>query len=406
MPDEVFPTLDSPRVEDSGDIFGFCNRLAWQVGGPVLIHDVEWNVVAYSTLPQNIDEPRRQAILRRKIPQDMWALPVTETIQWMLSHGNEVFEAPAIVADQTRRIVTPIYLGDSPVGLMWVAESAGELSPDAFTILESAAKQAAVFFGARTVVQRREESIFLGLLLDGNQDAEFLGQCLGIQPTDRMRVATVWHSDTKVLVDGLRDAHSDIDTEAWGLRVLCVARADRLHVLHIGGESTERLMQMSERHAQEILRREPDTYIAFGDVVRMSGVPDSRGDADRVMSYLCHHPEQHVGVIDQVRTGVTLMELAGHLGKYLDEAGGLSRLSRLEPADRDETIRTLDAYFAAMGTMSEAARLLHVHPNTLRYRLAKIADMLDVDLDDRETRLLLELELLWEGYRSHEPFIG
>lgn len=401
MSDEVYPALESPIGGNSGDIFGFCNRLAWQVGGPVIIHDVEWNVMAYSTLPQNIDETRRQAILRRRIPQDLWDLPVRETIQSILEHGEGVFEAPLITADRTRRIVVSIYAGDQPVGLMWIAESDGELNPDAYSILEAAGKQAATFFGARSAVQRREESIFLGLLLDGNQDHEFLGQCLGIEPTDWLRVATVWHAQDAVLQEGLRDAHREIDTDAWGIRVLCVPRTDRLHVLYSSSESPERLIQVSERHAQEILRREPDTYIGFGDAVRLGGVPDSRQDADRVMAYLCHHPDQHVAAIDQARTGVTLMELAGHLGRHLDESGGLSRLSRLEPADRDETIKTLDAYFAAMGTMSEAARLLHVHPNTLRYRLAKIADMLEVDLDDRETRLLLELELLWEGYRSH-----
>lgn len=400
MAEEIFPTLDSSGVEDSTDIFGFCNRLAWQVGGPVIIHDVEWNVVAYSTLPQSIDEPRRQAILRRKIPQDMWALPVPETIEWIMSHGSEVFEAPAIVADQTRRIVTPIYVGDTPVGLMWVAESAGELSPDAFEMLGSAAKQAAVFFGARSVIQRREESIFLSQLLDGSEDAEFLGQCLGINAADRMRVATVWHRDDAVLHKGLRDAHYEIDVDTWGLRVLCLARADRLHVLYLAPGVPEVVTQLSERHAQEILRREPDTYISLGEPVRLGDVTKSRADSDRVMHYLCHHPDLHLAGIDDVRTGVTLMELAGNLGQHLSGAGNLSQLCRLDPADREESIRTLEAYFESMGTMSEAARRLHVHPNTLRYRLAKIADIMEADLDDRETRLLLELELLWERYRS------
>lgn len=399
MSDEIFPTLDSSHVEDSGDIFGFCNRLAWQVGGPVIIHDVDWNVVAYSTLPQTIDEPRRQAILRRRIPQDMWALPVTETIEWMLSHGNEVFEAPAIVADQTRRIVTPIYVGDTPVGLMWVAESSGELSPDAYEILQSAAKQVAVYFGARTVAQRREETIFLSQLLDGNDDPEFLGQCLGITPADWLRVATVWHADDAILQTGLSQAHREIDVDSWGLRVLCIARADRLHVLYVSPGQPERVTQLSERHAQEILRREPDTYISMGEPVRIGGVPDCRADADRVLQYLCHHPEVHLAAIDEVRTGVALMELADTLGEHLTDTGSLGRLSRLDPSDRAESIRTLEAYFESMGTMSEAARRLHVHPNTLRYRLAKIADMIGVDLDDRETRLLLELELLWERYR-------
>ena len=83
--------------------------------------------------------------------------------------------------------------------------------------------------------------------------------------------------------------------------------------------------------------------------------------------------------------------------------GALSALTRLDPADREEILRTIDAYFTSMGNTSEAARLLHVHPNTLRYRLAKISDVLGVDLDDRETRLLLELELLWERYREPHP---
>ena len=399
MPDEVFPTLSEPFATDTPDFFGFCNRLAWQVGGPVLVHDVDWNVVAYSTLPQTIDEARRQAILRRRIPQDLWEVPVAETINQLLAHGAEVFEAPHITTHETRRLVAPIYLGDAPVGLMWVAESSGELNPDAFEILQSAAKQAAVFFGTRSVEQRREEGIFAALLLDGSQDAEFLGQCLGLGPTTRLRVATVWHPDSDTLHHGLSKAHRDIDTSTWNMRLLCLPREDRLHAIFISEGSSEHLVQVSERYAQEVLRREPDTYIAFSDAVRLAGVAESRETADKVMHYLCHHPEMHMASIDEVHTGVALMDLATNLGQQLQGVGGLSRLGRLEPSDRDETIRTLEAYFAAMGTMSEAARALHMHPNTLRYRLAKIAEILEVDLDDRETRLLLELELLWERYR-------
>jgi hypothetical protein len=399
MSDNVFPALERPRRADSPDIFGFCNRIAWQVGGPVIIHDTDWNVVAYSTLPQRIDDTRRQAILRRRIPQDLWAVPVRETIEEILAHGDTVFEAPPITADRTRRLVAPIYVGTTPVGLMWVAESSGELHPDAFEILQSAVKQAAVFFGVRTAEQRREEAIFLGLLFDGSQDEEFLGQCLGISTTDWLRVATVWHHDDHTLQHGLRDAHRGIDTREWDMRVLCIARRDRLHVLYIAPESAERLVQLSDRHAQELLRREPDTYVAFSEPSRLSGVVDSRADADRVLTYLRHHPDLHLAGIDEVHTGVTLMDIATGLGEKLTAAGGLSPLGRLDPADREESIRTLDAYFAAMGTMSEAARQLYVHPNTLRYRLAKIADMLEVDLDDRETRLLLELEMLWQRYR-------
>ena len=41
------------------DIFAFCNHVAWQVGGTVLVYDSAWGVVAYSTLNQALDEVRR-----------------------------------------------------------------------------------------------------------------------------------------------------------------------------------------------------------------------------------------------------------------------------------------------------------------------------------------------------------
>ncbi|WP_415977268.1 PucR family transcriptional regulator [Rhodococcus sp. 077-4] len=52
-----------------------------------------------------------------------------------------------------------------------------------------------------------------------------------------------------------------------------------------------------------------------------------------------------------------------------DVLGGLDLL----PSDEQEMlIGTLRAWFEAKGTTTEAARLLHCHPNTVRYRMAKL----------------------------------
>ncbi|PWU61530.1 PucR family transcriptional regulator, partial [Micromonospora globispora] len=40
-----------------------------------------------------------------------------------------------------------------------------------------------------------------------------------------------------------------------------------------------------------------------------------------------------------------------------------------------ELLETLDAFFAAAGTLESAARALFVHPNTVRYRLKRIAEV-------------------------------
>jgi DNA-binding PucR family transcriptional regulator len=43
-----------------------------------------------------------------------------------------------------------------------------------------------------------------------------------------------------------------------------------------------------------------------------------------------------------------------------------------------ELLETLDAFFAAGGVLEAAARVLFVHPNTVRYRLKRIADVTDL----------------------------
>ena len=52
---------------------------------------------------------------------------------------------------------------------------------------------------------------------------------------------------------------------------------------------------------------------------------------------------------------------------------------------------TLDAFFRCHGSPTEIAGLLHLHRNTVLYRLRRIEDIARLTLDDPETRLNLHL---------------
>ncbi|MDQ3541272.1 MAG: helix-turn-helix domain-containing protein [Chloroflexota bacterium] len=89
-----------------------------------------------------------------------------------------------------------------------------------------------------------------------------------------------------------------------------------------------------------------------------------------------------------------LIYAAEHLPElrtFQDEA-----LAPLIAYDRDhgaELIRTLEAFFAANCSPKEAASLLHVHRNTVLYRLERIADITGFDLNASDVRLRLHLAL-------------
>ncbi|MDE3230281.1 MAG: helix-turn-helix domain-containing protein [Chloroflexota bacterium] len=70
----------------------------------------------------------------------------------------------------------------------------------------------------------------------------------------------------------------------------------------------------------------------------------------------------------------------------------------LEPLLRDHRhgdtlVETLEAFFACNGNSARAAEKLHLHRNSLLYRLNQVRDLLGQDLDDPETRLTLQLAI-------------
>jgi purine catabolism regulator len=58
-----------------------------------------------------------------------------------------------------------------------------------------------------------------------------------------------------------------------------------------------------------------------------------------------------------------------------------------------DLIRTLNGFFSANGNLAKAAQDLDVHRNTLVYRLERIGELTELDLDDADNRLILHLAL-------------
>jgi DNA-binding PucR family transcriptional regulator len=65
----------------------------------------------------------------------------------------------------------------------------------------------------------------------------------------------------------------------------------------------------------------------------------------------------------------------------------------LPAAARERLLDTLQAWLDAHGEARPAALALHVHVQTVRYRLGQLRDLLGDSLDDPDARLELALAL-------------
>lgn len=72
------------------------------------------------------------------------------------------------------------------------------------------------------------------------------------------------------------------------------------------------------------------------------------------------------------------------------------RLRKLLDYDREHAANlseSVHTYLQEHGDVRNAATALQVHPNTLRYRICRVEDIVGMDLTDPADRLLLELQL-------------
>ena len=88
-----------------------------------------------------------------------------------------------------------------------------------------------------------------------------------------------------------------------------------------------------------------------------------------------------------------LFHLYGHeeLSDFYQET--LGPLLDSDTRSNSALIETLEGFFRCNGNLSETARIMHLHRNSLLYRLGRIEELLGRSLEDSELRLALQIAL-------------
>ena len=135
------------------------------------------------------------------------------------------------------------------------------------------------------------------------------------------------------------------------------------------------------------------TTAVLGPTVEPDQVPRT---VTRARATWALHLEGHLGDEGLVRSEDHLLALLLHADVTLTAdlvAQRLEPLRRMTSAARDRAVTTLTAWLDAHGDVGEAATRLHVHPQTVRYRLARLKEAFAGVLDDPVGRLEVALAL-------------
>jgi sugar diacid utilization regulator len=134
--------------------------------------------------------------------------------------------------------------------------------------------------------------------------------------------------------------------------------------------------------------------VAVGSRADLYALSESRRMVDTTLRALEPMPHIRVARTVDLRNQVLLLEIGEILKRWpelFDEK--VEVLAAYDESRGTEYVRTLRAYLDAFGDVALAADCLGVHPNTFRYRLHRILELADLDLDDPDERLAVEIGL-------------
>ncbi|MBC6934316.1 MAG: hypothetical protein DWB42_00580 [Chloroflexi bacterium] len=155
-------------------------------------------------------------------------------------------------------------------------------------------------------------------------------------------------------------------------------------------------MKLAKAFVQEIQRQYPGTRFAIGlgqPAREISAWRNSHRDAVQALELAARLQTDTPLYIGDLGVYQLILSLSDRekLLAFCDKT--LGALVEYDMRQRADLIKTLEAFFACHGNLSQTADMLIVHRNTLLYRMNRINEIAEIDLNRPETRLALHLAL-------------
>lgn len=403
-------TSESETIDGlpSGDLFAVANAISSLLDAPVTIEDRNSRVLAFSSRQDEADSPRIETILERQVPEPYLRM-LMESGFFERLYSSEEPVYIQLTSDDTEikgRVAIAVRAGGEILGSIWAAVPE-TFSPEQMAVFRDVSKVVALHLlrlRAGANVDRRLRADLLSTALEGGDGADYALERLGIDDSPIAVFAAG--------VLGLRTRKADAAIERQRVADAVVVHLAAVHpaacVALLGdtifGVLPVQSMEAGEAHAlrlaDDILarvgRRTP-LAMGIGPIVSSSReLLTAREGARRALRVRMEQgdSESSVALFSRVHVEALLLELRDRVaaGKTT-VTGPVARLWAHDQVHDTQFIETLRSWLDCMGDVSAAADMLHVHPNTLRYRLRRLAEIGDMDLGDPEARFAAQLLL-------------
>jgi PucR C-terminal helix-turn-helix domain/GGDEF-like domain len=371
--------------------------LAGRLNAPALIEDDELRMVAYSSQELPIDDIRRDSILVRHAPADVF--------EWFRQLGLDAADGPVRVPpDRDRKILgrlcVPIRYRGTRLGYLWLIDDEERLGGGQVRAAERAADQAGLLMFGDTLGERMASGVLAHLLSPLDELRADAMRHIGDSALLGLRgpvVAVVVRADGPAVPLSrpmLAEALRDVTRGRAAGDVIGLATPDHgVLVAHDHGPTAARELAAAAR-ASLLMRLRRGAHGAKA----VAGAGDPADLADARVSYRQARRAARVAATITAAGPVARWQDLGvyrTLAQLPVEAEAVAsidpRLAILLNEADAATLVTLETYLDLAGDAKASAERLRLHRGTLYYRLAKAEQLAGVSLRSGDDRLALHL---------------
>ena len=393
-------------LSGEGDLYGLAQTVAALTGGLVSIEDERAQLLAYSATDGAADELRMLSILGRAGPADYLRRLREWGVYDRLRREPGAIEVPAAadlgwrrrLAVAIRPLAGSASGGDSILGTIWLQEGGQVLDPDSGAVLEGAAAVSARLI-ERVRSAPTQEALQIQRLLGlrgGGVDVPSLAAALSLPATGPAAVIGIGPREPTATWDAaLSDVAAAVrlHASAYARESLVTAVESRIYILIPRAGATGLGSWLRGVLNRVGRRRGVDLRAAVATPVpELADLGAARSEVDRVLD---RPGTQQITTLAQSRTSVLLGETADLLADH-DQLRDPRWLALIDDDTQREgsLAASVAEYLDRFGDVRSAATALHIHPNTLRYRIRRAEQVLGMRLDDPGDRLLVQLQIL------------
>ncbi|RBP45472.1 PucR family transcriptional regulator [Garciella nitratireducens] len=386
------------------------DEIANQIGYPITIEDAFHHLISYSRHQGKIDQARVDTIINKKVPDkvinSLWKSGIMKQILEK--------EEPIIVPAKEKvglgnRVVISMKYDSRIIGFIWVHINKKMLTPFQLQLLKKSAnlvKYELLHYSTKANEEEKRREFFFHLLSGFCQQKEnMLIQETNLNISSDQRCTIVIIHFNKEIDSKIQEYISNYIKNIYLPQVISFI-FDQDQVIFLMGEKNTKengknILLFIQNFIREIYQQ-----LQIKDIIGVFGM------SYQSLAYMKDSYEQALKVLELKRKfPIELASVYGYhqLGIYqfIDEIyqnrirthyrnEKIQRLKEYDYHHNTDLLSTLEIYLDCDCNSQKASEKIHIHPNTLNYRLKRVIEIGQLDFSNFNEKITLYIDLKLE----------